>query len=339
MDGEHDQAVGAGSTILHLRCPSDVDPELYRLLLGLVADVTPVLQALPPSAAVADVSGSVQFFDHDPAGLARMIRARALALYGLQVAIGVGPNWTVAAMASREPGQDGVRAVGSSPEAVAAFLRPRPVGELDGIGRAQERTLTTYGVHTIRLLAELPEATVQRVLGGQAGRLLRERARGVDRRRVVPAELPHGADAQRRFPTDTLAPDLVRSALLSLAVELGERLRGRRQAAKAVTLTVTFADRTQLHRSRRLSGGPSAHTDDLRDAAYEMYRALGLQRARVRAVALRCEELVDAAAAFEQLSFDANREHRLRAERAVDVLNARFGSGTVGPAATYRHAG
>lgn len=131
MDEQHDQAVGAGSPILHLRCPRDVDPDLYRLLLGLVADVTPVVQALPPSAAVADVSGSVRFFDRDPAELARMIRARALALYGLPVAIGVGPNWTVAAMASREPGRGGVRAVGSSPEAVAAFLhRGRSVSSM-----------------------------------------------------------------------------------------------------------------------------------------------------------------------------------------------------------------
>ncbi|MER7108851.1 hypothetical protein [Streptomyces sp. NPDC000229] len=63
MDEQHDQAVGAGSPILHVRWPRDVDPELYRLLLGLVADVTPVVQALPPSAAVADVSGSLRFFD------------------------------------------------------------------------------------------------------------------------------------------------------------------------------------------------------------------------------------------------------------------------------------
>lgn len=69
------------------------------------------------------------------------------------------------------------------------------------------------------------------------------------------------------------------------------------------------------------------------------YRALGLQRARVRAVALRCEQLLDAAAVAEQLSFDAGREHRLRAERAVDALNARFGSGTVGPEASYLQAG
>jgi DNA polymerase-4 len=48
---------------------------------------------------------------------------------------------------------------------------------------------------------------------------------------------------------------------------------------------------------------------------------------------------VDAAAASEQLSFDADREHRLRAEQAIDALNARFGSGTVGPAASYLQAG
>lgn len=66
---------------------------------------------------------------------------------------------------------------------------------------------------------------------------------------------------------------------------------------------------------------------------------MGLQRARVRAVALRCEQLVDAAAVAEQLSFDAGREHRLRAEQAIDALNLRFGSGTVGPAASYLQAG
>ncbi|MFF4232496.1 hypothetical protein [Streptomyces sp. NPDC001820] len=82
----------------------------------------------------------------------------------------------------------------------------------------------------------------------------------------MPTELPHSAAAQRCFPTETLAPELVHAALLSLAVELGERLRSRRQAARAVTMTVTFADRTWIHRSRQLPGGPSAHTDDLRDA-------------------------------------------------------------------------
>ncbi|WP_353938277.1 DinB/UmuC family translesion DNA polymerase [Streptomyces ficellus] len=112
---------------------------------------------------------------------------------------------------------------------------------------------------------------MQRVLGGKADRLLRER----------PAELTAagwcrpGCRTARRaalLPDRYSGPELVHSALLSLAVELGERLRTRQQAAKGVTLTVTFADRTQIHRSRPLPGGPSAHTDDLSDAGYETPR-------------------------------------------------------------------
>lgn len=339
MDDEQREPAGAGSPILHLRCPVDVDPVIYRLLLGLVADVTPVVQAVPPSVLVADVSGSIRFFDRDPAELGLMIRTRAMALYGLPVVIGVGPNWSVAAMASRDALRSGLVAVGAAPEQVAAFLHHRPVGELYGIGRNQEQRLVQFGVHTIGLLAQLPEATVQRVLGGRAGRQLREVARGIDRRVVVPTELPHSTAAQRRFTLDTLSPEAVRAALLSLAVELGDRLRTRRQAARTITMTVTLADRSQVHRSRQLPGGPSAHTEDLRDIAYEMFRALGFQRARVRGIALRCEQLVDAAAVAEQLSFDQGRERRLRAEKAIDLLNARFGSGTVGPAASYRQAG
>ncbi|MFJ2154333.1 hypothetical protein ACIOHB_37005 [Streptomyces microflavus] len=103
MPGQHDATFpDSALRILHLRCPADVDPQVYRLLLGLVAEVTPVVQALPPSALVADVSGSLRYFDRDPSGLARMIRTRALARYGLDVKIGVASTWALAAMASNE---------------------------------------------------------------------------------------------------------------------------------------------------------------------------------------------------------------------------------------------
>lgn len=52
-----------------------------------------------------------------------------------------------------------------------------------------------------------------------------------------------------------------------------------------------------------------------------------------------CSAAVDATTVAEQLSFEPERAHRLRAARAVDQLNKRFGPRTAGPAATYRHAG
>ncbi|MFK0016240.1 hypothetical protein [Streptomyces sp. NPDC091027] len=70
-----------------------------------------------------------------------------------------------------------------------------------------------------------------------------------------------------------------------------------------------------------------------------MLRALRCSAGAGRGIALRCEQLVDAASVAEQLSFDQGRERRLRAAKAIDLLNARFGSGTVGPAASCRQAG
>ncbi|MFW3470219.1 DNA polymerase thumb domain-containing protein [Streptomyces microflavus] len=153
-----------------------------------------------------------------------------------------------------------------------------------GIGHAQAHTLTAFGVHTVGILATLPESTVQRIVGGRTGRLLHERAKGIDRRAVVPSDLPYSTSAQRRFPIDTLDPAAVRAALLSLAVELGDRLRNRQQAARTVTLTVTLTGYSQITRSRRLESGPSAHTDDLRQTLYDLYADCGSQRARIRAV-------------------------------------------------------
>ncbi|WP_331761909.1 hypothetical protein [Streptomyces sp. NBC_01546] len=97
-------------------------------------------------------------------------------------------------------------------------------------------------------------------------------------------------------------------------------------------------DRSTSTRSRTLTEA-TARTRPITTTAYDMYRALGFQRARVRGIALRCEQLVDAAAVAEQLSFDLSRERQMRVEKAIDLLNARFGSGMVGPASSYRWAG
>ena len=93
----------------------------------------------------------------------------------------------------------------------------------------------------VGLLAALPPATVQRLLGGKAGRLAADRARGIDPRPVVPRALPATASVHHRFDEHTLDGAAVRAALLDLVVRLGTRLRGRGQDARALTLTLKFA--------------------------------------------------------------------------------------------------
>ncbi|MEJ8654664.1 hypothetical protein WKI65_43195 [Streptomyces sp. MS1.AVA.3] len=321
-----------GATVLHLRVRPGTPSEHYQAVLDLlVSDISPVVQALPPAAALVDVAGALRYHRRTPAEIALLIRLRAVAWFDTDVHIGVAPNWALAATASTRPGPGGTRVVAADAMAIADFLWPLPVEDLHGIGWRQATTLRSFGIATIGGLAGLPEATAQRILGGKLGRLLRDRSWGLDPRAVTPTALPRSTSERRDFSHDELDPDVVRTAILDATYVIACRLRERGQAATGLELQLRFADKSQLTRSRRLVT-PSAHTEDLRDMGYELFTRLGLQRARIRGVSVRATELVDADRVAEQITFDRRTENDRRTEGAVDKANRRFGAGTVRPA-------
>lgn len=314
--------------VLHVRFEDCAEPD-HPELLGLLAGLTPVVQALPPDAALADVGGALRYFRRDAEGVARLARARALALYGTDCTIGVAANPLLARMAAEAGPRGGVHTV--RPEETADFLAGKPLAALHGVGPATARTLGGYGLDTVGRVAATPLATLQRMLGAAAGRRLAERARGIDPTPVTPRAPMRSVSSEYRFERDELDPEQRRRALLTLADELGFRMRTDGQVARAVVLTVRYADRSGTVRTRTLPE-PTAHTPALTAVAYALHDALGLQRARVRAVALRAEELTDAEQAAHQLSLDPREEKARRAEAAADRARRRFGLFAARPA-------
>ncbi|MFH8939477.1 DinB/UmuC family translesion DNA polymerase [Streptomyces griseosporeus] len=324
------------STVMHVRCPDRLPEEAYRSVLELLAGLSPVVQALPPTAALVELKGALRYHGSDTQRLGEMLRVRAISRLGVDVRIGVGPSITVAATASAQvPSPGGVLAV--APGEAADWLAGLPVEALHGIGERQAAVLRDYGIHTVGLLAAVSPVTVQRLLGGRAGRTASDRARGIDPRPVVPRSLPASAAVRHRFERHVLDGADVRAALLTLVVDLGLLLRRRGQAARALTLQLVFAGGGQWEKTRRLAE-PSAHEEDLRALAYQLMDAAGLQRGRLTGIVLRGEDLVDADQVAQQISLDAGREARLVAEGAVDRVRAKFGPDVIGPATVFRRA-
>ncbi|WP_051860244.1 DNA polymerase Y family protein [Streptomyces anulatus] len=323
---------------MHVRCPDRLPEELYRLVLEQLAELSPVVQALPPTAALAELKGALRYHGvgADVDRLGQMLRVRTLTRCGADLRIGIGPTISVAATASAQvPEPGGVLVV--APDRAAEWLAGLPVEALHGIGPRQAGVLHDYGIHTAGLLAAVPAQTVQRLLGGRAGRLARDRARGADPRPVVPRSLPASASVSCSFARHALDGPDVRSALLRLVVQLGRMLRRRGQSPQALTLTLSFAGTGRWSKTHRLPE-PSAHEDDLRAAAYRLMDAAGLQRGRLTALSLRAEELCDAGTVPRQITLDHAREARLVAEAAVDRVRDKFGAGVIGPATAYRAA-
>ncbi|GHH47985.1 nucleotidyltransferase/DNA polymerase involved in DNA repair [Streptomyces umbrinus] len=313
-------------------------------LLGTLEEFTPVIEALPPDGALADLRGAERYFKRDVGELASLIRVRALVWHGVDCVIGAGPGPMFARMALREAAPGATRVVPEDPCALAEFLAEQPVRALPGVGTATARTLCEYGLDSVGKVAAAPLSTLQRLTSARTGRELHEMAQGIDRGRVVPnaVSLPHSRlrssggtpmlAAERPFPRDELDPDLHRRALLSAAEELGSRLRALEKVCRTLTLTVRYADRSSTTRSRTLPE-PTAHSSALTDAAYRMYEALGLQRARVRGIALRAEGLDPAERASYQLTFDPVDEKVRRVEEVADRVRAKFGPRAVMPGA------
>ncbi|MGG7574737.1 DNA polymerase Y family protein [Streptomyces sirii] len=330
---------GAGRPpgMLHVRFRAAGDAPVgaaeFERLLALLAQFTPMIEALPPDAALADVRGALRYFDRDAAGIAELIRLRALVWHGVHCTIGIAANPLLARMAAQGAAPGRIRVVPDDAAAVAAFLDRRPASALLGVGPATARTLSAYGLDSVGRIAAAPPATLRRILGAKTGRMVYERARGIDPTPVVPNAAARSTGAEHRFVHDELDPDRRRRALLSLADGLGARMRASGQVARALTLTVRYADRSTTTRTRRLDE-PTAHGPALTEAAYALHAALGLQRARVRSVALRAEDLCRAELASRQLTFDPSDDKAHRIEAAVDRARARFGTGAVRPAAT-----
>ncbi|MGW3850290.1 DNA polymerase Y family protein [Streptomyces fagopyri] len=321
-------------TVLQLRfvLPTGGDAGLLEGVCSLLENITPRVQILEPDTAVLDLTGALPYWKRDARALTELIQLRALALLGLHSAAGIAPNRMLAAMAAALTPPDRRTVIDHSPTAVAAFLRPRPVRELPGVGSKVAATLTSYGLHRIGDVADLPPATLQRLLGARPGRTLHERALGHDATAVDPAPTAASISTEHRFTRDELDPAAHRRALLALADDLGTRLRASGQIAVGLTCTIRYADHTGTRRSRTLPEA-TQHTVLLARTAYEVYESLGLQRARVRSISLRADALRPAEGASRQLTLDSGDEKPLAIEAVADRARTRYGSPVIYPAA------
>jgi DNA polymerase-4 len=189
--------------------------------------------------------------------LAEAIQTAVRGTTHLTCSLGISTAKVVAKIASdrRKPG--GVTVVPAGKE--AGFLAPLDIRKLPGVGpRAAER-LRPAGVETIGRLAALDDAELAALLPGKVGRELRDRARGIDRRRVEPVtEPPVSISHEETFDRDVADRVRLHDELRRMAESISRRLAERGLYARTITTKLRYGDFTTRTRSTTLPTG----TDD-----------------------------------------------------------------------------
>jgi len=167
-----------------------------------------------------------------------------------------------------------------------------------------------------------------RLVGDQHARDLRNLARGVDDREVVPYEPPKSVSHEETFDRDLDDPRELLRELLSLSQRVAARLREDGFRTRTVTLKIRLANFTTLTRSRTLPA-PTDVAADLYQVVGELFAALPGARRRVRLLGVAATGLLQAGQ--EQLALLLG-ERWGDVERAVDRIDRRFGPGSAVPA-------
>ena len=303
-------------------------------VMEVFRSVTPLVEPLALDEAFLDVAGARRRLGR-PAEIAEMIRAQVREQQGLTCSVGVAGTKFVAKLASTRCKPDGMMVVPA--DGVEEFLHQLPVAALWGVGERTEEALTRLGLRTVGQLAQVPLATLQRELGNALGAHLHDLSWGRDPRPVVAHSPDKSIGAEETFDTDIDDPEVIRRELLRLSERVGARLRAAGHAGRTVSVKLRRSDFTTITRSRTLRE-PTDLARMIYITACELYEAAGLDRVRLRLVGVRVENLGPADQAPRQLALGEPETGWREAERAMDQVSRRFGSGAVRPAALVRRA-
>ncbi|HEV2928381.1 MAG TPA: DNA polymerase IV, partial [Propionibacteriaceae bacterium] len=304
-----------------------VDPNFDRYTavskaIGAVfRSVTAVVESASIDEAFLDLTGSVAMFGR-PASIGEYVRAVVADEQQITCSVGIGPTKFVAKVASRAAKPDGLLEV--APDGVEAFLHPLPVQAMWGVGASTAEKLHRLGLQTVGDLAHTPRGTLRRTFGPHAGAVLAELAWGRDSRRVVPQTPERSVGSQETFAADSTDRQVVRRELLRMADRTARRMRKQRVLGRTVSISVRFADFAEVTRSATMPS-PTDVTEEIYTAALALYDRLRLDRARIRRVGVRVEQLVDADRAYRQPQLTDPEFGWREADQAVDGAVRKYG--------------
>jgi DNA polymerase-4 len=295
--------------------------DVSRRIRAMMEALTPAIEPLSLDEAFLDLTGTARLHGAPPAALLARLAKQMEDEVGITASVGLSHNKFLAKIASDLDKPRGFAVIGRAE--TLAFLAPRPVRLIWGVGDAGQAALAGAGIRSIADLLAWDRRDLQARFGSMGERLW-HLARGEDDRPVRRDSAMKSVSAETTFAADTADPDLLDGHLWRLAERVADRAKAKGLAGRTATLKLKRADFSLVGRRIALPE-PTQSADRL----YRAARAL-LDAARdpgpFRLVGVGLADLVAAAEADRMADLlDPSAARRRDAERATDAIRARFG--------------
>lgn len=303
-----------------------------RLAHSIYAEYTDLIEPYGMDEVWMDVTGSAKVFGNGEQ-IANQLRKRIKYELGLTISVGVSFCKVFAKLGSDLKKPDAVTVIPK--DNFREIIWDLPASDMIGVGRATEKLLSSYGIHTIGELANAYPDLIQRKLG-KNGMVLFAFANGEDRSKVAPQDyeppmksIGHGITTMQDLENNAE----VWNIMLALTQDIGHKLREYNKNAAGVAIHIRD---NQLHVKQWQCQLP-VRTHSAAVIAKEAYRLFErsyvwdypIRSVTVRAINLCSQDLP------EQLGFfsdAATVERKEKLETVIDDIRRRFGKYSIQPA-------
>ena len=293
-----------------------------RKIRAMLEEMIPAIEPLSLDEAFVDLTGTARLHGAPPALMMARLVKRMEDELGLSGSVGLSHNKFLAKIASDLDKPRGFSVIGRAE--TQAFLTPRPVRIIWGVGTATQAALEAAGIRTIADLLRWDRTDLVARFGSMGERLF-HLARGEDQRRVSRDERPKSISKETTFNEDTGDADILDGHLWRLAEQVANRAKAKGLAGRTVVLKLKRGDFQTVTRRHGL-GDATQIADRIYRAARELFDHAGTT-GPFRLIGVGIADLVgeDQADRSPDL-LDPDAGKRAAAERATDAIRARFGA-------------
>ena len=294
--------------------------EVSANIMRALARFTPDIEVFSVDEAFLDLTRCRQLWG-SPREAALRVKQAVFENSGVRCSVGVSGDKTTAKFAAGRQKPDGLTVI--PPWQARDRLADTPLTELCGVNSGIAGMLARYGVVRCGDLQKLPISVLGKRFGNP-GRRIWLMAQGLDpepvRSRLPQAKsIGHG----KVLPPDSRDPGTLRTYLLHMAHRLGERLRANRLVAQQYLFGL------RLYRGWLKTIERSLLPSDDELVIYRLgeswlereWRGQGIWQLRIVALDPHSPDQADL--------FQRKHPRRVRAHRAIDRINARYGAMTL----------
>ena len=294
-----------------------------RRIFDKLRALSPLVQQLSLDEAWIDLRGTRRLHGAMPAATLARLQLEIRSDVGLDVSIGLAPNKFLAKIASDLDKPKGFAVIGGGE--AQAFLAPRPVSILPGVGPVLAQILRTAGLLSVGDLARAGPSNLARRFGDQGLRLA-ELSIGRDDRPVDPDQERKSMSVETTFDEDLAGLEELEGRLWPLCQRLARHARAEALVGETVVLKLRTTDFRIITR-QRAAPAPTQTAKTLFAIGRELlcgevgtlsYRLIGIGLGDLAGESSRASDL-----------FPTDEDRVLMGERAVDILRDRFGDNVV----------